>query len=181
MANIFIILLGCNIHSILMNRLETSFAHIGLINKSNPIDKIVWFLSGGVKYHKVNVLTNTEAHIMKTQIDNYISSDFFSTQSQPNSNIKWDYVLDELSTNTAENLIRASKFLNNTIISFDSIYIVTSEFHHERASMMVKLIDNSRQYKWILGDLEESDSRNMEKLHMKNVHNDISRALTLLK
>ena len=125
---------------------------------------------------------------MKSYIDDYINMKFQSGSSRINSNtnskrtnIQWDFVLDELSTNTAENFIRASDFLNKTSISFDSVYIVTSDFHHKRASMMINLIDPSRQYKWILGDMELSDSRRWEEVHIQNVHSDVSKAFGMKK
>lgn len=218
MQHILIILLGCNIYSILMNRLETSFKYIEFIhhnsikNKNNLIDiypdeiafenrfmgklqpkqtQITWFLSGGIKNNHLknnHSGAKSEASIMKSHIDDYINMKFQSGSSRTNSNsnskgtnIQWDFVLDELSTNTAENFIRASDFLNKTSISFDSVYIVTSDFHHKRASMMINLIDPSRQYKWILGDMELSDSRRWEEVHIQNVHSDVSKAFGMKK
>lgn len=212
MYSVFIILLGCNINSILKNRLETSFNYINVLNKNlldfvstpntiynAPMDigyntpyntlyknpdlileaktKITWFLSGGIKYSHPGA--KSEASIMKSHIDDFIRTKF---TSQPNSKlIEWDFVLDELSTNTAENFIRASVFLNHTSNTYDSVYIVTSNFHYERASMMMGLVDQSREYKWILGDAEEHNSRSMEKIHIKNVHSDVTKARVSLK
>lgn len=139
-----------------------------------PKIKITWFLSGGIKFSYSG--TKSEASQMKNHIDKFIGKKFAS-ENIPKSNIEWDFILDELSTNTAENFIRASEFLNNTSNTYDSIYIVTSEFHYERAKKMIELIDHSRQYEWILGKLEEQNSRDMEKIHMKNVYMDISKAL----
>ncbi len=75
---------------------------------------------------------------------------------------EWDYVLDEKSTNTVENFIQASQFLNTTTKTFDSVYVITYDFHYTLTQTMLKLIDSSRNYKWILGDLEERDSRYWE-------------------
>ena len=72
MQNIFIILLGCNIYSILMNRLETSFNHIYSLN--NSVNKITWFLSGGIKFNHPGA--KSEASIMKSYIDKIIDTDF---------------------------------------------------------------------------------------------------------
>ena len=79
-------------------------------------------------------------------------------------------------TNTAENFIWASQFLNTTFQEFDSIYVVTSAFHHERASVMFKLIDPSRNYNWILGNVEEKDSRYWETKHIVNALSDVEKA-----
>jgi hypothetical protein len=208
MQSVFIILLGCNIYSILMNRLETSFNHIELIKKNFKPEfdnsfrlqyegnflgisssystletifqsktKITWFLSGGIKFAHPGA--KSEASIMKSHIDRFINSK--SLSSDMGSNIEWDFVLDDLSTNTAENFIRASDFLNRTTNSYDSVYIVTSDFHYERASMMMRLVDQSREYKWILGDAEEHNSRSMEKVHIQNVYSDITKARMSLR
>lgn len=199
MQNILIILLGCNIYSILKNRVDTSFNHIELIHQNSQQTqtqtqsesqiqtKITWFLSGGIKNNHPGA--KSEASIMKSHIDNNInmrfSSGFGKTEKtgktntkshSPSYDIQWDFVLDELSTNTAENFIRASDFLNRTSNTFDSVYIVTSDFHHKRASMMINLIDPSRQYNWILGNAELSDSRKWEEVHIQNVHSDVSKA-----
>ena len=142
--NIFIILLGCNIQSILMDRLNASFNFIDLLNQNHKSNndsfeiKITWFLSGGIKFSYPNA--KTEASLMQTQVENFMSS-----KIPINSNIDWDFVLDELSTNTAENFVRASNFLNQTK-TYDSVYIVTSNYHTERAKLMMNLIDQSRQY-----------------------------------
>lgn len=195
--NILMILLGCNIESILLNRLETSFrfiekylytnynhcintnCFIDLLDNLNPITKITWFLSGGVKNGLEN--TKSEAYIMKSQIDNNISLKYIDNSIYSHlGKIEWDFILDEKSTNTAENFIWVSHFLNSTSKSFDSIYIITSAFHYKRASYMLKLIDPSRNYNWILGDLEEKDSRYWETIHYTNVNSDVYKAKTKL-
>ena len=196
MQNIFIILLGCNIYSILLNRIETSFKYIDFqIQKKsqtdtltnilgisastfpsylniNPNMKITWFLSGGIKYEHPEA--KSEASIMKSYINDFIFNKKNIYYSY--NKITWDFVLDELSSNTAENFIRASNYLNKTTNSYDSIYIVTSDFHYTRASIMMNIIDPSRKYNWILGQKEMEDSRNWEIIHMKNVQLDISKA-----
>jgi hypothetical protein len=200
--NILLILLGCNIGSILMNRFEASFRFIEndlhstneLCIVSNPLldlfephntptTQITWFLSGGIKNNFKGA--KTEASILKSQIDNNISlkstnDNDTSIQTQFES-IKWNFVLDEKSTNTAENFIWASQFLNTTTQVFDDIYVVTSDFHFQRASRMLKLIDPSRNFKWILGDLEEKDSRYWETIHIQNVESDVAKARVKLQ
>lgn len=198
--NFAILLAGCHITSIINNRLETSFNYIESLKKNfkpelfndyrvqyygnllnSPVEiKITWFLSGGIKFSHPGA--KSEASIMKYHIDRFISSKFSSsTKSNLDYNIEWDFVLDEISTNTAENFIWASDFLNQTSNLFDSVYIVTSDFHYERASMMMGLIDTSREYKWILGDVEEHNSREMEKIHIKNVYSDVTKARLSLR
>jgi len=212
--NILLVLLGCNIYSILLNRLETSFKFIEENIKDIPntnIDynskivlnynntniyetnfykkakyHITWFLSGGIKNNFVGA--KSEAIIMKSQIDNLINSKY--NLNDDNSKIyncanndltcmtkfDWNYILDEKATNTAENFISVSQFLNTTTQLFDSIYVITSKFHYDRAKMMLNLIDPSKNFKWILGDLEEKDSRYWESIHINNVYTDVSKA-----
>ena len=187
------ILLGCNIYSILLDRLETSIKFIeyntniktnvcssnpliypystDLFEIPNPLTKITWFLSGGIKNNFDGA--KSEASIIKSQLDKSIDL-YFNTSSS--KQIEMDYVLDEKSTNTAENFIWASQFLNTTFQEFDSIYVVTSAFHHERASVMFKLIDPSRNYNWILGNVEEKDSRYWETKHIVNALSDVEKA-----
>lgn len=171
--NILMILLGCNIGSILLNRLETSFRFIenNLFEDYNSTIKITWFLSGGIKNNFKGA--ETEAFIMKSQIDNNIGLKYNDLTFKK---FNWDFVLDDKSTNTAENFIWASNFLNTTTKTFESVYIITSLFHYERASLMLKLIDPSRNFKWILGDMEEKDSKYWESIHIMNVESDVKKA-----
>lgn len=187
--NILMILLGCNINSLLINRLETSFMFIEQnLNKnispnnltnffdsnnsnSNSNPYITWFLSGGIKNNFKGA--KSEASILKSQIDNTISLKY---NESVNKKINWDFVLDEKSTNTAENFIWASQFLNTTTQFFNDIYVVTSDFHFQRANKMLKMIDPSRNFKWILGNLEEKDSRYWETIHIRNVESDVTKA-----
>ena len=201
--NILLILLGCNIYSILLNRLETSFKfidtnintnnNIGINIKTNtntttttlPIsifeqNKITWFLSGGIK-NNLEEGAKSEASIMRNQINNIIDFRYNLDAKQNRAKLGWNYVLDEKSTNTAENFIWASQYLNTTDESFDAIYIITSAFHFKRASTMLNLIDPSRNFKWILGDLEEKDSRYWESVHINNVGSDVSKAKSKLE
>ena len=194
--SILLILLGCNIRSILLDRLETSIkfieqfiqsdantSHVVSLNSfevSNPQIKITWFLSGGIKNNLEGAVS--EASILKSQIDNNINlkSTNALTKTQFDG-IEWNFVMDEKSTNTAENFIWASHFLNTTTQSFDDIYVITSNFHFQRASRMLELIDLSRNFKWILGEIEEKDSRYWEKIHIRNVETDVVKARTKLK
>lgn len=180
--NLLFILLGCNNPVILNNRVETATNYIKNLTMINMIDsegtmeqtltkiKLTWFLSGGIK--KAGNGVKTEAYMMKSQINNI---------GGLKKNIEFDYVLDEKSSNTAENFFWASHYLNTTNKHFDIIYVITSKFHHYRASMMLNLIDPSRNYKWILGDLEERDSKYWETIHIKNVISDVSKTKVIME
>lgn len=190
------IVLGCNIGSILLNRLETSFRFIeqtlgnNVCITSNPLTDffdstksnsnsnhhITWFLSGGIKNNFIDA--KSESSILKSQIDNNISLKYKDIGDEK---INWDFVLDEKSTNTAENFIWASHFINTTEKIFDDIYVVTSDFHFPRANEMLKMIDPSKNFKWILGNLEENDSRYWESIHTRNVRSDVAKARVKLQ
>ncbi len=166
--NILLIFLGCNIYSILLDRLENTF---NFIDKNIQLNTtvITWFLSGGIK--NVNMM-KTEASILHTQIDDIINLKYKSI----NATFNWNFILDEKSTNTAENFISATNFLDKTTMTFDEIYVITSKFHYKRAKTMLKIIDPSKKFRWILANLEETDSRYWENIHFNNIHNDIINA-----
>ena len=163
MKNIFLILLGCNITSLLMDRVITSINFIE--NNLNNFNKITWYLSGGIKFDG----QLSEASIMQNELNKLIESRNLSTT------ISYEYILDELSTNTAENFYRTSNYLNTSYEEYDDVYIITSNFHHNRANLMISLIDPSRNYNWILGNLQQHDSIYWENIHIKNVHNDVNK------
>ena len=167
MKSIFLILLGCNITSLLMDRVMTSINFIE--NNFNNFNKITWYLSGGIKFDG----QLSEASIMQNELNKLINS------RNLNMNISFEFILDELSTNTAENFYRTSKYLNTSYEEYDDIYIITSDFHHNRANLMMSLIDPSRNYNWILGDLQQHDSVYWENIHIKNVHNDVNKLLSI--
>lgn len=161
MKNILIILLGCNIQSILFDRVLTTINFIEK-NKLN-FNKITWYLSGGIKFDG----ELSEALIMKNNlIDIIIKRDL-------NSSISYSYILDEESKNTAENFYRASKYINTSNEKYDENYISTSKFHYNRAKLILSFIDTTHTYKWILGGLQQHDSMYWENIHIKNIKNDI--------
>lgn len=196
--HILMILLGCNIESLLLNRLDASFSFLEQMTNYNshevpnpqtesfdiytPSKKtqknpnITWFLSGGIKNNFKGA--KSEASILKSQIMNIHSLGY---KDSILDHANFQFVLDEKSTNTAENFIWASQFLNTTAQTFDDIYVVTSAFHFRRAKHMLKLIDPSRNFKWILGDMEEKDSRYWESIHVLNVESDVRKARVKLE
>ena len=116
---------------------------------------------------------------MRNLISSSINLKLFDNSNNKNYNLNqiyWNFVLDEESTNTAENFIRASTFLNASDLVYNEVYVVTSEFHKPRAKLMLDLIDNSREYKWILGKYKQSDSEYWESVHIQNVFDDINNA-----
>lgn len=160
-----IVMLGCNIFKLLNNRIETA-VNFALNERNVDFD---WFLSGGIK----------------NPSESSISEAYKMTQMIANSNLftygvlkeKWNYILDENSTNTAENFIMLKQMLEKNSNKYSKIYIVTSDFHFNRASLFANKIIENNNFNWILADIELNDSRYWETIHIKNVDNDIKKAL----
>lgn len=162
--SILIILLGCHINHILMDRVNTAINFANYYNSNIKYYElydynISWFLTGGIKNKNENSIT--EAEKMKNLLSN--NSD------------NWNYIIDNVSTNTAQNFIMANKI--DFDYDFKQIYVVTSDFHYDRANKIADLINNGKnKYNWILSPKEESDSRYWERVHMKNIENDVTNA-----
>jgi len=163
--NILLILLGCNISYLLSNRIDTAINFVGKFNETN----IDWFLSGGIK--NPNEDTVTEAEKMARQISKF--EKYYTDDIRGNN---WNYIYDTVATNTAENFIMARNFINKENKNYDEVYVITSEFHHNRANKIAeKILDVNP--KWILGDAKLDDSHYWERIHIKNVESDIRKAI----
>lgn len=163
--NALVILLGCNVARLLLDRIHTA---IDFMETSTHVrfHQTVWFLSGGVK-NPDQEARKSEALQMLETMEQLLTS--------PHSH---KFVLDEQSQNTAENLVRASHYLNITSTHFDNVYVVTSRFHFVRASLMLAMIDPSRPYQWILSKEMLPDSDYWETVHLRNVKSDVTKART---
>ena len=163
--NILLILLGCHISYLLNNRINTAINFVGKFNETS----VDWFLSGGIKNPHEDTIT--EAEKMAQQIARF--EGIHTDESRGN---RWNYIYDTEATNTAENFIMARNYLNKFNGVYDEVYIITSEFHHNRANKIAeKILDINP--KWILGSAKLDDSLYWEKIHIRNVDNDISKAL----
>lgn len=173
---IFIIFLGCNILNILMDRINI-FSNFIKNNYLNNIsnNEITLFLSGGIK--NLDLLKESE---IKTEADiiNYHIKKIIDNNKNPNLN--WNIIMDKKSINTVENFMEASKFINISNINYNLYYIVTSNFHYERAKLILDIIDNSKNYEWILGNLELEYSRYWENIHIKNIFSDIEKTKNII-
>lgn len=163
--NILLILLGCSIFRLLENRIKTAVVFADKFNGTN----IDWFLSGGIK--NPNEDTITEAEKMAEQI-----SKFYKIHTNKLTGNKWSYIYDTQATNTAENFVMARNYLNNFNKVYDDIYVITSEFHYNRANKIAEKILDTKT-KWILGEEKLNDSYYWEKIHIKNVEDDVNKAL----
>jgi hypothetical protein len=164
--NILLILLGCNISYLLNNRIDTALNFVSKFNETN----VDWFLSGGIKNPHED--TVSEAKKMAQQIAKY--EKIYTNELSGNS---WNYIYDTEATNTAENFIMVRNFINNNLnMVYDEVYIITSEFHYNRANKIAEKI-LSIEPKWILGSAKLHDSEYWEKIHIKNVDADVNKAL----
>ena len=166
--NILLILLGCNISYLLNDRINTAINFIGKYNETS----VDWFLSGGIK--NPNEDTISEAQKMAKQIS---KKEGIFTHSLTGNN--WNYIYDTEATNTAENFIMAKNFIKSIYLSnkmYDEIYVITSDFHYNRAKKIAEQILDVNP-KWILGDAELEDSRYWERIHIRNVESDVRNAL----
>ena len=163
--NILLILLGCNVFNLLDNRIKTAVNFAGKLNETN----VDWFLSGGIKNPNEDIIT--EAEKMAQQI-----SKFEKIHTDELRGNKWNYIYDTEATNTAENFIIARNFINRKDSHYDEVYVITSEFHYERANKIAqKILDI--EAKWILGEAKLHDSHYWEGIHIKNVDADVEKAL----
>lgn len=161
--NILIILLGCNISYLLSDRIQSA---LGFANAMTPGNNITWLLSGGIK--DKNKDTITEAEKMGRMI--------IDTNYNYGLNYNWSYVYDTSSTNTAENFIAAKNLLEESNNTYEEIFVVTSEFHYERANKIATKIITDVDIKWVLSPKEETMSRYWEKIHIHNVELDVDKA-----
>jgi uncharacterized SAM-binding protein YcdF (DUF218 family) len=121
----------------------------------NPEIRVDWYLTGGIK----NTGVMTEADRM---------SELIVSEKQDT----WNFIMDTWATNTAENFVHIA----NNISEYDTVYVVTSAFHQERAAKIMDLIVPNNDAKWLLSGAELPDSRHWERVHMRNVESDVKKA-----
>lgn len=163
--NILLILLGCNVFNLLDNRIKTAVNGAGKFNETT----VDWFLSGGIK--NPNEDTITEAEKMSQEI-----SKFEKIHTDISRGNRWNYIYDTVATNTAENFIMARNYLNKLNGKYDDVYVITSEFHYNRANKIAERILDIEP-KWILGEAKLHDSYYWEGIHIRNVESDVNKAL----
>lgn len=175
MKSVLIVILGCNILSILYDRVITAINFVNLnqevssfklSNFLKPKQKIKnkWLLTGGIKNEILKKDSKPEAEVMMEILKshNYAITDF---------------IIDKNSTNTVENFIFLHNYINQPNVTFGDIYIVTSNFHYARAKKISDNISPSNKYNWILAKDETKDLVFWESYHINNVDRDIQRAI----
>jgi uncharacterized SAM-binding protein YcdF (DUF218 family) len=160
--NILLVLLGCNVPYLLNDRIATAVKFANHFNN----ESVDWFLSGGIKNPAEDIVT--EAEKMAAQISQYAPDN-------------WNYIYDTVATNTAENFIMVKQYLDETPIDYSEVFVVTSEFHYDRARKIAEKIIGTTEFRWILSEAELHDSRYWEKIHIKNVDADVNKAIQKCK
>ena len=167
--NILIVMLGCSVSTLLDDRINSGVNFALNEGKDNNID---WFLSGGIKNPNESSLSEAFKMSEKIQNSQHFSYGFYKKN--------WNYILDETSTNTAENFIMLKKMLKNNQEKYSEIFVVTSDFHFNRAEKFANKIIENNNFNWILSDIELEDSRYWERIHIKNVENDIIKSFKIV-
>jgi hypothetical protein len=175
--NILIILLGCHIASLLNDRVSTAINQVlAMSARTNNHISVNWYLSGGIKNPSESQIT--EAEKMKEQINAILTNSHNCSTSQITlCQVRSNFILDTLATNTAENFIIANKFIQKNINTYSGIYVVTSDWHHKRAKYISDLAVPENNFEWILGSEDYGNLKQMEHIHMRNVPLDVNNAL----
>ena len=155
-----VVLLGSSNNELLFDRINTATDSV----LGSP-DEVDWFLSGGFTSDK----QISEAKKMEIIISNYRLE-----------NSTWNYILDQNSKNSSENLVYLELFLNRLDYSYERMMLVTSGFHVNRVKKMISMLSKLNKYNWdfVSGTLSFHDSDYWETMHIKNAELDIKNALT---
>jgi hypothetical protein len=155
-----VVLLGSSNNELLFDRINTATDSV----LGSP-DEVEWFLSGGFTCDK----QISEAKKMEIIISNYRLE-----------NSTWNYILDQNSKNSSENLVYLELFLNRLDYSYERMMLVTSGFHVNRVKKMISMLSKLNKYNWdfVSGTLSFHDSDYWETMHIKNAELDIKNALT---
>jgi hypothetical protein len=160
---ILIVLFGSNVDYLLESRIHAGMEYA--LSQDNATTSINWLLSGGIKNPTESSLT--EAWKMSQLL----------SQKNREERRRWTYILDEDSTNTAENLVMVKAWTKEH--NYDKVLFVTSSFHKRRASIMAdEILEGKIAYDWILSPLELKDSVYWEGIFMQNAKQDASNALS---
>ena len=149
-----IVLLGSNNPQIQNQRVKTVLNYIDLTT-----EPVILYLSGGSKSGD----TESESTIMQRKINKFYPH--IQTYT------------DTISTNTAENFTNLNEWMEFNKTENDKVVIVTSDFHKERAEKIFNGIITDIIPEWNLSTSNCNWCWDEELIHMKNVNNDIVKAL----
>jgi hypothetical protein len=173
------VVLGCANQDVQEERIYAALSYIS----NTATDEVVWFITGGVKNAIAGNL-QSESEQMREKID----------KSQYNND---NIILDDKARNTAENFAYLAKWLLETYETTKKDYeyeivITTSDFHQERASMILNGIfknantktntNKNTKIQWNLSKTEScSYCWSDERIHMRNVEQDVNNAQHIIK
>ena len=160
MQLILFILLGCNVPSLLDGRIKKAVDYANVTANAN-VTQIDWFLSGGIKNPAEDTVTEAE------KMMHAISSAKNATA--------WNFIRDDVATNTAENFIMVENMVD--LSNYNDVYVITSDFHHERAKKIADKVIAGNEFKWLLAPEELNNSRYWERVHIRNVDADVNKAV----
>ena len=163
MNYLLFILLGSHVTEVLNGRVKTA-VDFAANNNNTHID---WFLSGGVNGGVNGGVKSGSAGVSEAEKMAYLIAN-------KSYGVEWNFILDETATNTAENLVAVREM--GGLEKYSDIYVITSEFHFNRAKMITDLLIENNEFKWILSDVALHDSAYWESLHIKNVESDVAKA-----
>jgi uncharacterized SAM-binding protein YcdF (DUF218 family) len=167
MNYLLFILLGSHVTELLNGRVKAALDFAANITDQNNTH-IDWFLSGGVKNVGVNGgVKYGNAGVSEAEKMAYLIGN-------KSCDVEWDFILDKSATNTAENLIAVSEM--GGLEKYSGVYVITSEFHYNRAKMITDLLIENNEFGWILSDIALADSDYWESVHIKNVRSDVAKA-----
>jgi hypothetical protein len=159
---ILIVVFGCGDDILLEDRINAGIDYA--LKQDNATTNVHWLLSGGIKNPLES--TMTEAFKMSKLI----------AQRNLGERRKWTYIMDEDSTNTAENLVMIKAWLSKE--EYESIVFVTSAFHRLRVKVIAdEILEGAYSYDWVLSSMELPDSKYWEGVHIKNAMKDARNAL----
>jgi uncharacterized SAM-binding protein YcdF (DUF218 family) len=152
-SKIIMVVLGCHLPDIQNDRILTAIEY-----SKNLTNLPIWFLTGGIK------------NDLDTCQDTMSEASTMLSILNKTDNI----ILDEKAKNTAENFYNLKLWINNNNITNYDIVITTSEFHKIRAEKIFNgIFKNNIKAKWNLSKKSCFSCWNDEKIHMKNIDNDI--------
>jgi uncharacterized SAM-binding protein YcdF (DUF218 family) len=166
-----LVVLGCHIQNIQQDRLSTaiSFANsLNIVHQNGTRLEPIWFLTGGVKNAIDNYIEQSEASKMATELDVTIKQ----------------VVLDTNAKNTAENFVNLKRWISMLEDKTNlNVVITTSSFHQNRAKKIFDGIfhDIDIMPHWNLGAISCPHCESDEFIHIRNVDNDVKKALSLFK
>lgn len=161
---VLIVVFGCGDDILLEDRMNAGINYA--LKQDNATTNVHWLLSGGIKNPLESSMT--EAFKMSKVI----------ARKNLEERRKWTYIMDEDSTNTAENLVMVKAWLKSSENEYESVVFVTSAFHRLRASVIAdEILEGEFSYDWVLSPLELPDSKYWEGVHIKNAKKDARNAI----